>query len=254
MSYLMPFFNSSRHNIKFFGHTWDQNHWKRPGHVIEWQPLREEQLDANKLLRELTAEAGIKFEALRVDKQEESKQFRTRQNADYMTSWAGMFKSSAMAMHMKKTYEIEHNMRFDVVIKTRFDVAYHPKDHIDHHLTKEIEPDGIYVCTSNFLTEFRMPLINDIAYYGSSHAMDILDSFWFYYVNGRFNEMVNYSIFNRAYDLVGPGVLLYKWATLKNLKMITTQGYLNPIPIREHVAHAMYPNGFDEITKAYAGA
>ena len=162
-----------------------------------------------------------------------------------------MFKSAALSMAMKTRYEVENNMTFDVVFKTRFDVAYDPNFTVEHYIPVDIIPDGIYVHTTNFQSEFRMPVLSDIAYYGSSRAMNVLDSFWFYYDNGRFLEMLDYSDYNRAYDLVGPGVLLYKWATMKNLKIISNLRHFNPVPIRAHVADAFHPDGYKRIINAY---
>lgn len=252
LPYLKNFYKSDLHDIYFFGHAWDQNDWKKPGHETNWAEPVIEKLDAELLKRDL--ESHIKFEKLVVESQVFSEMKKIKNRHQYQTTWAPMFKSCAMAMNLKTQFEIENNMVFDLVFRARFDVAYHPTENVEYYIPREICPDAVYVNLTNFDIEFRMPLINDIAYYGSSRAMSIVDSFHFYYQNGRFLEMMNYSELNPAYNLVGPGVLLYKWITMKNIKMYSPpfNRFLNPVPIRQFAQGGTYPGNYQSILEAYA--
>lgn len=252
LPYLRNFFDTNTHEIFYFGHSWDRNDWKKPGHVTNWQHPVREQVDPIKLYAELSD--AIEFKTLKIDKQIDPENKYLYDRYRFLTTWVGMFKSAAMAMHFKDQYEIENDMQFDLVFKTRFDLAYDPNSKVDYFVPNVIHPDGIYVERGNFNGEFRLATINDIAYFGSSRAMSIVDSFYFYYNSGKFLEMMKYTDQNRAYDLVGPNVLLHKWITLKNIKMLDAphpNHILRPIPIRQFVLDTDFPHKFETIKKAY---
>lgn len=245
---LLSFFSSPIHKYHFLGHTWDKNSWK-PGYHREYTI---EQLNIDELRQSMLSK--IPFTALRIDEQHD-RPYTMAHNDETFYTWLPMLKSFMLSNNLKTQYEIENDMTFDLVVHTRWDLAYHPGTKFDNFIPREIVPDELYCYRSYFPAEYRMPFIDDIIYFGSSRTLDIIDSFYHYYSTNKFFEMTSVSQYNNAFYHVGVGVLLYKWATLKNIKFneLKTERLegLYPAVIRQPVAGAQWPEEHDKIVHAY---
>jgi hypothetical protein len=141
-------------------------------------------------------------------------------------------------------------MRFDLVVRARFDLMYHPRIKLTSLIQNGIIPNSHLMCTTlDFPYEFGHPAINDIIFMGASHIMDQVCEFNRYYENGKLYKMLGVNKFNPAYSQVGMGVLLYKWITLRNIgfqycNFLTT-------PVLRSAADAIWPRDYDKVFQSY---
>jgi len=223
------------HEVVFFGHTWSRNSWKE-FHVDGYETQTIEQLDMGQLVLDLNAE--FNFAILQVDKifqrsVEPKKHIEctdiipSASAANFTTpsAWLSVLYSTMMANHVKQQYEHLNNMKFDIVVSTRFDQCYDPSQtFINKVPTGHQFDDGwLFSEVVNFPYECNLLAINDVFYYGSSRVMDQVDSFYRIFHNGNFFKLIGSDYYDSAYKLCGCGVLLYKWCTLKNI-------YVNRLP------------------------
>ena len=95
-----------------------------------------------------------------------------------------------------------------------------------------------------------MPCINDVFYFGSSDTMDLIDSFYRVYHNGNFYKMLDCDYFDGGYKSLGPGALLYKWATIKNILPVDMMLAQMPV-IRMNADNLVWPGDFSKIMEKY---
>lgn len=198
------FFSSNRNNkFYFFGHTWNTNTYK----VKDQETIRiveEKVADIGHLEKDLRQH--FKFENLIV----EEEIYRPY-------PWASMLHSTMRANFLKQKFEAENNMMFDFVVKARFDVCYDPAYMLEN-IIHTIEEKTLYSNFGLMRGEFFLPNPDDVIYAGSSLTMDIIDSL---YNNVRseekFDKLFHYNIDNRVFKHVGPGPLIHKWMSIKNI-------------------------------------
>mgnify|MGYP003349501964 CR=1 FL=1 len=133
--------------------------------------------------------------------------------------WDSLFYSMMYANHLKKQYEIEHNFRYDFVIKTRYDIVFYPGSPFKIH--KSASPDNYldaYFChTSRMDYEYNRVNASDTIFYGSSTAMDILsDIYKDLYMQARIKRADDWSC-------LGPGTNLSEYAENRNMRLIPTE-------------------------------
>ncbi len=241
-------FDSKIHEVTFFGHTWDENHW-RASHA---SPLLYEKLNAEKLRAALNA--TYKLTDLSVEKQVNAFSY---ENA--WLTWAGMAKSAAIVNNLKTQHEINNDVKFDLVFHARWDGAFNPDVNIDDVIERVsipymgLVPDVLYSECNYFPHEYRFPCINDMFYFGSSRTMNIVQGFWHYYRTGNFYKLLNYNMYyNPAWDKVGMGCLLYKWCTMKNIKFVDTlPTEIKPCIVRQSQKNSSWPQDHHKIWNAF---
>ena len=234
-------FSSNTHEYQFFGHTWNENSWKTL--FSGYHDYLHERLDPAKLEREMRE--AIPLRALKIDPQASCVV-----NGQYFT-WAPMLKSAMLANNMKTQFEIKNDMMFDVVVRTRWDALYDPRVKFENFIPLHFHPNALYCMSSaDFVHEYRLPAVDDIMYFGSSTAMNIVDSIYHYYVNNQLNLMIGNGHPAKAYDNVGVGVLLYKWATHRNL-LLSTGRFRTPGVIRKNSEHLLWPADYEKLKHSY---
>ena len=234
-------FSSDKHEYHFFGHTWNENSWKVL--FCGQRDYLHERIDPIKLDREIREAIPIK--ALKVDPQASYVV-----NDDYF-QWGPMLKSAMLANYMKTQHEIKNDMLFDVVVRTRWDALYDPQLKFDRFLPQHLCPNALYCMSSaDFVYEYRLPDIVDTMYFGSSTTMNMVDSIYHYYVNNKLNPLFGNGQRTPVYDRVGPGVLLYKWATHKNL-LLQTGHFRTPGVIRKDSEHLLWPRDYEKMRHSY---
>jgi hypothetical protein len=119
---------------------------------------------------------------------------------------------------LKQQYESENNMMFDLVIKARYDICY-PNDgtKFEDLFHYDIREKTIYSYFDFMEGEFFLPCLDDVIYYGTSFSMDLIDSIYNQLSAKSLDKLLGTDHDNVAYNHVGPGVLLYKWGSMKNM-------------------------------------
>lgn len=201
------FFSESKFDFTYFGHTWSANSWKLFDEN-NFQYYEIEQLDISELSTGLNKE--FPFEKLKI-----SQPLPRPENP--LIPWYPMSYSGMMANYLKQQYELEKDMKFDLVVHYRYDECMYPTHKFSRYVPDSIRDTFLYSQISLFTKEYRQHNVNDIFYFGSSKVMDIIQNFYRVYHNGNFFNLVNSNECDRMYQYVGYGVLLYKWATLKNI-------------------------------------
>lgn len=198
------FFSSNRGNkYHYFGHTWDTNSYKvRNGDTIEY---RLEQVD-DIIALESKLRNTFDFKSLIVEKE-----------IHRQVPWASVFYSTMRSNFLKQQYEAENNMMFDMVIKARLDVCYRPGTTFENSFKHSIKEKTLFANYGLMNYEFVLPNPDDVIYYGSSLTMDLVDSIYNALCTGAFQKLVKTSHDNPAYTMVGPGALIHKWMTMKNI-------------------------------------
>ena len=134
--------------------------------------------------------------------------------------WDKPFYSLMVANYLKQKYEIENNFKYDLVIKSRYDIAFQPGMNFANYITKihdhttSSEHLEIYVNhISRMSMEFNKINASDVLFYGSSSAMDIFCDIYKYLSKDR----INMSIYD--YESLGPGCLMSEFAAKHNIRL-----------------------------------
>lgn len=186
----------------FFGHTWDDNSYKirTETEVIK----KEEKIDPlllNNSLREC-----YPFESLEVEK-----------SIYRPYPWAYIFYSIMKANFQKQMWEVKNNSMFDLVIRCRYDLCFPPGKKFEDDFYQLIEEKCLYSYYGFMNNEFSLPNPDDVIYFGTSHTMDLVDTLYNAISTKSFQKIMQVDNQNPSYNRVGPGILIHKWATLKNI-------------------------------------
>lgn len=240
---LKNFFETSPHNIKYFGHTWDTTFFNKEswtGDKPEYHVIH----DKNELTNELNS--LINFSDLLIESQS---RFIYNQPKDFIFAkldepfgaknaanlkrphiYDQMSYSIMMANELKTKYELENHMQFDLVVRTRFDLCYRPNTSFQNILNtvSPIVPTALYCDTHYFPKEFLQGNVNEIFYFGTNSVMNTVDGFYRYFGDGTFWKMMDENWFDSTLKIGGYNINLYKWLNLKNIitKNINTYGFM----------------------------
>jgi len=196
---------TSGNQYYFFGHTWDANGykiWEAHGVVTR---IEYENLDKEQTLAEL--KSSINFEKIEVEDQ------FIKHDFGLSTLYSRM-----RANYLKQQYEIENNMMFDLVIKTRFDLCYQPGIIFENIFGGVIEEKVLYSRYGFYRGEFFLPNPDEVFYFGSSFTMDIVEDLYNSLSTPAFDE-INRTVGpdNLVWHRVGPGILIHRWLALRNI-------------------------------------
>lgn len=171
-----------------------------------------------------------------------------------MGSFGPMLFSIMMANEVKKDYEIEHNFRYDLVIKTRFDLVYYPENCFPDHI---IIPRTIYCSGGNTginNIDFELHGINDVMFWGDSESMDIATNTFFYYKYKCMDYQLRFyngQQMDPRYTFLSPGTLIYNNFIKNNVAAHRFVPFVCEIPWREDVRHLHPIHDYDLIKKRY---
>jgi hypothetical protein len=169
-------------------------------------------------------------------------------------NFGSMLYSIMMANEIKKEYEIEHNFRYDLVIKTRFDLVYYPGNCFPDHT---IIPRTIYCSSGNVGVnniDFELHGINDIIFWGDSAAMDIATNTFFAYKHKWMKsqlELIKGKQHDPKFSYLSAGNLIYNHFIKNNIAAHRFVPYICEIPWREDVKHLDHFKDYDLIKKRY---
>jgi hypothetical protein len=235
--------NDNNNEYYFFGHTWGSNDYKvkmDDGSI----KIQSEKLfipNLKKSLIELFEFSGLKIS--------EDLNIPVPKHCLGPHVWGHLFYSAMMANYLKQKYEIENNMMFDLVIKSRFDLCYRPNDFFENYFLGPLEEKTLYSYYGLMRPEGLLPTPDDVHYYGSSHTMDLVDGMYNNLHTGALDKIL--SINSDNLPKIGPGILMYKWMTIKNIlpKYIGSTGAHSVYRTRCAELGLTPEENFDEIKK-----
>lgn len=175
-------------------------------------------------------------------------------NSDGMGSWGNMLYSMMIANEMKKSYEIENNFRYDLVIKSRFDLVF-PNNRIFPKFS--IDPRTIYSSggsTGFNHTDYESHSISDIIFWGDSESMDIATNVFMYYKYKALvanEKILSGSKIDPIDYYFSAGNLIYSRVIKQNIAVVKHVLNVNECPWREDVAHLNPMTDFDKIRERY---
>jgi hypothetical protein len=180
----------------------------------------------------------------------EQQQFKDKN----MGAWGNMLYGIMQANELKKKYEIENNFRYDLVIKTRFDLVF-PVTNI--FPTTPIVPRTIYTSSGNTgfnHTDYEHHGINDIIFWGDSQSMDIATNVYMYYRHRALvaNQQLlsGYKFDPHDYHF-SAGNLIYNRCILRNIHINKYVQEICEVPWREDIKHLDPFKDFNAIRKRY---
>lgn len=227
------FFSSNRGNkFYFFGHTTNINLYKK--NLAEYDLSQNETLDKNKLKQDL--ESVIDFKKLLVEEE-----------IPHPIHFGPQLYSLMKSNFLKQQYELENNMMFDLVIRSRFDLCYPHNSKFEDHINFLIEEKTLYANYGIMRGEFFMPNPDEIFHFGSSLTMDLVDSIYNVLVTGSFHRSMQHTQFNPAWKLVSTGPLIYKWCSMKNI--LPKQTYIPFAVVRKQSIDLDYKTDWDKMLK-----
>jgi len=171
-----------------------------------------------------------------------------------MGSFGNMLYSIMMANEMKKRYEIENDFRYDLVIKTRFDLVFPVQYKFP---LNKILPRTIYCSGGNngfCHTDYESHGINDIIFWGDSESMDIATNVFMYYkhraLEANIQLLKNHKFDPRDY-YYSSGNLIYNRVIKQNIAVIKYVPEILEVPWREDVAHLDPFKDYEKIRNRY---
>lgn len=174
--------------VDFFAHTWDYSK-DRPA------------LSKGYTRRDITKSEYDKFvECFDIKKSiYDTKKITEFQGSDH---WGGLFYSFVQSIILKREYEIENGLEYDLVIKSRPDVVFHP----DMFLHPQPYDDGTVYTTHGGLMppEFNMMNFNDCVFAANSRTMDKLINLFHY-------RMHKINVEEDNVHPMGPGTLMNEY-------------------------------------------
>ena len=203
------FWDTSNGEVDYFIHTWNYS-GDRKGVSQEYEWRNVNKWEFNRIVKHYDAKKLI-FD-------------RKPQSYFYGNDhWLCLFYSFAQSIMLKRQYEIDNDFEYDLVIKSRPDIAFDPKRYFTHEY---LEDNTLYPTHGgNMPHEFNMFNINDCCFYSNSYTMDILVNLYFHrqkVING--NSGYNMEEGDLNFHPLGPGVLMYEYCRDYGITALPTFG------------------------------
>ena len=179
-----------------------------------------------------------------------------QKKTDLKGPWGNMLYSIMMANELKKNHEIENNFRYDLVIKTRFDLVF-PQDSNFLIHQRPLQPRTIYCSGGNngfTHTDFENHGINDVMFWGDSESMDIATDVYRYYRHRALiaHQKILKGFMTDPLDFYSSaGNLIYNRIICRNIAVVKYVHHIKEIPWREDVSHLDPIVDYDKITERY---
>ena len=178
--------------VDFFAHTWNYS-WDRAGVSQEYI---ERSIDEQEIqdFKNTFQPKGLIVDSI------QQNEFRGNDH------WSALFYSLSKSLILKKEYELEHNFKYDVVVKSRPDLIFSPDDTF---ACPRMVNNVIHSTHGGHMPmEFNMFNINDCVFYGNSYTMDLLINLYFYRQFGILED--NIQNVKNIHPL-GPGTLMHEF-------------------------------------------
>jgi hypothetical protein len=138
--------------------------------------------------------------------------------------------------HFKKTYEIENDFEYDVVIRCRFDLIWNPINVFSVPKNIYKHRHSLYIANMWYHDDNINPFVFDSFFFGSSQTMDI--------VCNIYNESTFYAMHNMYY---GPEDILYTYCKNKNIQFLTLSNQYQYLTVRYDAIGLHHINDFKKI-------
>lgn len=174
----------------------------------------------------------------------------------YMGSFGNMLYGFMMANELKKEYEIENNFRYDLVIKTRFDLVFAPGARFP--IDRQFYPRTIYSPSGSngyVHTDMEHHGINDVMFWGDSPSMDIVTNIYMYYKHITLlanRQLLSGIRFDPEDTYFSVGQMIQYRGVRRNIHFHRfTEQHLGAIPWRDDVKHLDPLNDYEKIFERY---
>ena len=199
---ILNYFSGNGHQYDFFCHTWNYNTWK----LINIYPSAPEPVNILWLADKLSAFKPKQFKISGIGE-------LNRNLGGGDIPYASLTYSLMIANHLKKNYELEHNFRYDYVVKARYDNVFIPGTHL--MLPSKVEDRKIYYPHLGRIPyEYNRLNPSDCIFAGDSWGMDICTDY-FRYLRHRSTLPVRLDNINAT----GPGTTMFEYAAARNVNM-----------------------------------
>lgn len=171
-------------------------------------------------------------------------------------NFGSMLYSIMQANELKKQHEIENNFRYDLVIKTRFDLIFEESARfpVDYNfLPRTIYSAGGNVGINN--TDYEHHGISDLIYWGDSQSMDLATNVFRYY---KYTALYNDIFIKNGVKMdvkdyyLSPGTMIYERTIQRNIAHVRFFPGIQEIPWREDVSHLDPTKDYWRIRERYA--
>lgn len=172
-----------------------------------------------------------------------------------MSSFGNQLFGMMMANEVKKKYEIQNDFRYDLVIRTRFDLVF-PITNTFPNFNKDqrtiYSPGG---SNGYVYTDYESHAINDVMFWGDSDAMDIATDCYRYYKHRIIpgisdNVMQRHQVDPTDY-YYSVGNMIYHHGVQRNIHFVKFVENIGEIPWREDVSHLDPIKDYDKIRERY---
>jgi hypothetical protein len=254
---VLNFYQSNTHNVVFFGHSWNSSDYTKEN--VSYNIKKQENQDSESLHNAMLSKIGyqdliIDDKSVLILNPEHANDYQPPHfTAKYSASlrkpmgFVHMSYSIMIANWLKTRYELNNNMQFDIVVRTRHDIYHTPDKKFSDFIPQEIGPISLYGNTSVFPSEYWQIALNDTIFFGSSRVMNVVCDFYRYYHSGKFWSMLG-SHWNDSYiKQCGYNVNLYKWLTIKNIQVVDNRLCFDSYVFRKIAEYLTLPNDHNEI-------
>lgn len=171
------------------------------------------------------------------------------------SSFGSMLYSIMTANELKKQYEIENNFRYDLVIKTRFDLIF-PKS-VKFPFDKNMWPRTIYSVNGNCginHTDYENHGISDVIFWSDSQSMDLATNVYRHY---KYTTLVKDIYLRNGWKIdikdyyLSPGTMIYQRTVKQNIAHVRLPS-IGEVPWRDDVADLDPVKDYDKIRERYA--
>lgn len=200
--------NKNDVTVDYFFHTWDTNQWTSNG---------DDKMNLHKIPHE-KAEIDIDFIKSNVNLIDYKIDVFDPEMIN--NHWGPVLYSMHYCNYLKRKTELRLGYRYDLVIKTRFDILFNPFSSLS--ILTPIEDYVMYTVSPMSRMDIELNYYNfdDVFFYGSSFTMDILMDTYRYVNRNLSHHDFARNIENHNIPVeyfYGPGCLLYRYGTLCGL-------------------------------------
>jgi len=195
-------------NVDYFIHTWDTNSY-RDKTQPRWENA-DYKIDPSE-------EDDIKFTFIPA-----AMEYEAYDSETHLHAWSGLLYSFMRSVMLKRKYELKHDIVYDMVVKTRFDINF-PQEGINKyslpinrfypHICRPLTAYASSFTPTKFPVEFYYNSFDDVFFYADSPTMDLIALVYDWYkditVRGLIKKQAGEYVEDAEY-YYGPGTLLYK--------------------------------------------
>jgi hypothetical protein len=193
---ILSYFSGSSYEVDYFCHVWNYNTWKLKTSTILW--TGDELIETELLQSHINM---LNPKVVLIEK---------RSDLPIDSGWNSLFYGIMISNNLKKQYEVCNNFRYDIVVRTRYDMIYPPNKKFSSNTIDDRMRLFVNHAT-RMPSEYNKINVSDVFFYGTSGVMDVVSDSYrhFSQKNTVYREDDSY--------LIGPGVMLGEYCTKYNI-------------------------------------